>query len=201
MVKSFDLLQHYPDRWRELKEIQAIVNTDLLPVIDENGEVVSDVHTLQHLYDYMEQELKNSLISPYGDSPGADIETCKRWEKMLGIVPNTGATLEDRVFVIKLRLVQTAPYSLKTIQTLLDNLIGKGQSTLIRDVDDKSLEVILGLRSRFQIESVREMLDNMIPADMKLNMKIDYTTHDDMAKYDHDFLSQYTHDEIPITEM
>lgn len=200
MEKSFDLLKHYPDRWRELKEIKAIVDTDTVPYVDDDG-VVHDTHTLQHLYDCMEQELENSLISPYGDTSGADEETCKRWEKMLGVVPDVEATLDDRIFAINLKLFQTAPYSINKIQHILDSLLGKGETTLIRDVEGKTLMAVVRLSTRFKTESVREMLDNMIPANMKLTMKIDYTTYDDMEKYTHDELSQYTHDEIVITEM
>lgn len=176
------------------------MGTDLVPFVDDEG-VVHDTHTLQHLYDCMEQELENSLISPYGDSSGADEETCKRWEKMLGIIPDVEATLDDRIFAINLRLFQAAPYSINKIQHILDSLLGKKEISLVRNVDEKTLLVIVRLSSRFKVESVREMLDNMIPANMSLTMKIDYTTYEDMEKYTHDELSQYTHDEIVITEM
>ena len=120
---------------------------------------------------------------------------------MLGIIPDSEATLDDRIFVINIKLFQTAPYSIKKIQHLLDSLLGEGESAVVRNVCNKTLTVTLDLSSRFKVESMREMLDNTIPANMSLTMAIKYTTHDDMSKYEHDELSQYTHDEIVITEL
>lgn len=199
MEQSFNLLEHYPDRWRGLREIQAICDTDVTPYTDEDG-TVHDMHTLQHLYECMEQELNNSLIIPYDNTGGADEYTVSRWEKMLGITPDSEATLADRIFVINIRLFQTAPYSIRKIQHLLDSLLGEGESVVMRDVENKTLKVILDLSSRFKAGQMREMLDNTIPANMGLTIAIAYTTHNDMARHTHDDLSHYTHDEIVITE-
>lgn len=170
------------------------------------GELASDerlcnVHTLQHLHACMEQELNNSLIIPYGDSPGADEYTISRWEKMLGINPDAEATLDDRIFVINIKLFQTAPYTIKKVQHMLDSLLGVGEIKVDQDVENKIFKATLQLSSRFKKESMREMLDNMIPANMELIVDVAYTTHDQLDKYTHDDLSQYTHDKIVITEL
>lgn len=248
VAKSFDLLKHYPDRWRELREIQVIADTDLIPCVPpdelresvplyfpvqedniyshsdfkafthdelaayehsdisgytEEGivEAVTEVHTLKHLWDCIEQELNNSFIIPFDDNAGADEYACSRWERMLGITPAQDATLDERQFIIYVKLYQGAPYSIKKLQIILDGILGEGETAIVRDVGDKTLHIILDLSSRFKNEAVKELLDNIVPADMILNTSIAYTTYDNMANHTHDELSNYTHSEIIVTEL
>lgn len=195
MAKSFDLLKHYPDRWRELKEIQAICNSDLLPVDEQ------DVHTLPHLWKCMDAELNNGFILPYGDMEGADEYACSRWEKMLGIVPANDMTLDDRQFNIYTKLYQDTPYSIGKLREILDYLVGETDYALTRDVVNKTISVKLSLGSRFKANAVQDLLDKIVPADMILNISVAYTTNENMSKYTHNDLSTYTHNEIKITEM
>lgn len=195
MARSFNLLEHYPDRWRDLKEIQAICDSDILEA-DGDGR-----HTLPYLWDCMDTELNNAFILPYEGSPGMDEYACSRWESMLGIVAAHDATLDDRQFVIYSRMFKYYPYSYRNLQYILDEMIGVGQWSMSRDVGKKELNVVLRLSSRFKIQAMREFLDKIVPANMLLNITIAYTTYEVMEDYTHDELSEYTHDEIPITEL
>ena len=308
VARSFDVLTHYPDRWRELREIQAIANTDILPCVppdelselvptyfpgvssdiftygelkeltyqelsgytygelsaegavtvytyaemsemtygelaeheceelvgtsgldiyshsdfkvfthDELGvyehtelsgytkegivEAVTEIHTLKHLWECMDQELNNAFIMPYNGKAGADEYACSRWEAMLGIVPSQDATLEERQFVIYVKMFQVAPYSIRKLQSILDGLLGEGESAIVRDVGNQTLNVTLDLSSRFKSAAIEELLDNIVPANMILNTSIAYTTYDNMANHAHEELSDYTHDEIIVTEL
>lgn len=197
MERSFDLLEHFPDRWRDLKEIQAICNSDLKPV---NGH---DEHTLPHLWKCLENELNNVFILPYGDKPGADADACSRWESILGIFPPNDDTLEDRQFRIYTKLIQTLPYSYKNVQKMLDDLVGNENYKMTRDVGKKTLDVKVSLGGDFEkrADSITDLLDNIVPANIILNIKIAYTTYDNMSAYTHEELSAYTHKEITTTEM
>ena len=73
MERSFNLLEHFPDRWRSLLEVQAICDSDLVPV---DGD---DKHTIPHLWKCMDTELNNAFIVPYDTKPGADEYTCSRY--------------------------------------------------------------------------------------------------------------------------
>lgn len=194
MARSFDLLKHYPDRWRELKEIQAICDTD---VLDVDGD---DTHTLQHLWKCMDDELNNVFITEYKDKPGADEYACSRWEKILGITPADDMTLDERQFVIFTKLYIQAPYTFKKLQMMLDDMLGAGEWSMKRDVSGKKLSVLLDLSSRFKAEAVKELIDNIVPANMILNTDIAYTTHKDLEPYTHQELEPFTHEEITITE-
>lgn len=197
MEKSFSPIEHYPDRWRKLKEIQAISNTDVVPLPNDGV----DVHTLQHLWSCMEQELNNAFITTSGDNPGADEHACSRWEKMLGIIPSNEATLDDRQFAIYTRLFQMVPYTYEKIRNTLASILGEEKTTIDIDVENQTVKVIMTLGSRFKIDSIGELMDSIVPANMILIMDIDHTTHDDLSKYAHDELTPYTHEEIRITEL
>lgn len=191
MVKSFNLIEHYPDRWRELKEIQAICDTDVDGI---------DIHTLQSLWDCMEQELNNSFILPYDNHEGMDEYTCSRWEKMLGITPSPLAETSDRQFAIYTRLLQMTPYSDENVNKTLNSILGEDEYE--RDIDTESLtyKIVLRLSSRFMVDSINNLMDNIVPANMILITDIRNTTHEHLENYEHEKLEPYSHYDITITE-
>lgn len=197
MARSFTPLEHYPDRWRELKEIHAISDTDILPLSDGNV----DVHTLQHIWDCLDKELNNAFIISYGENEGADEYACSRWESMLGIKPLNGASLDDRQFTIYTRLFQMTPYSLEKIERLLEAILGEKQTSITPNVETQTVKVVLSLSSRFKIDAITELMEAIVPANMILIIDVDNTTHRDLAKYTHEQLEPYTHQEITITEL
>ena len=223
MARSFNLLEHFPDRWRSLLEVQAICDSDLIPVGDD------DRHTIPHLWKCMDDELNNSFIIPYGTKDGADEYTCSRWEKMLGIDPANAMSLSDRQFKIYTQLYQSTPYTYTALQKMLDELVGVDNYEIVSDkttsglsdythdelseythndlrIDNgrnanKELTVKLSLESRFKADAVEDLLDRIVPADMILNTTVAYTTHNEMSVHTHNELSTYTHTEIKVTEM
>ena len=239
-MKLMNPIEHYPDRWRKLKEIKTICDADILVTapsyesytygqlngfeycelegfeygqlnsltIESAGHFPSYgvgasayVHTLQCLWGCIEQELDNNFIIGFGDKVGADDYACSRWEAILGIVPSNKAELEDRQIAIYTRMFHMVPYTYENIQKTLDSILGKGNTLLIPDVEAQTCKVILAVDNRFKFESVKELLDNIIPANMILTVEIDYRTHDDLSKYTHSRLGNYTHEIIKMTEL
>ena len=197
MEKSFNLLEYYPDRWRELKEVQAICDSDVTEIDGSDN-----IHTLQHLWECLETDLNNVFILPYGDNDGANEMACERWESMLGIVPTDDMTLDDRQFVIYTKLFQTTPYSYRNLQNILTDLIGNDGFTLSRNVEDKWLIVVVNESNKFKANAVKELIENITPVDMRLNVTISMTPHGYLEKYTHDDLDEYTHKEITtLTEL
>ena len=195
MDRSFNLLKHLPERWRSLKEVIAICDSDVKPV----GDRVE--HTLPHLWDCMDAELNNSFILPYEDKDGADEYACYRWESILGIIAPDDMTLRDRQFNIYTKLYQSTPYTYNRLEDMLSEFVEPTNYTMTRDVSSKTIEVKISLKSRFMAESVAELLDRIVPADMILNVIIIYTTYNDISQYTHNELSVYTNDEIKVTQM
>ena len=196
MVKSFNLLERFPDRWRSLKEIQAICDSDLVPLKDG-----SDSHTLPHLWKCMDAELNNAFILSHEGLAGADEYACSRWESILGLVAPDDMPLEDRQFTIYTKLFTRPPYSYNNVIKMIEFLIDSKAYDFKRDVNTKTVEIKIAVSSRYKAEAITELLDNIIPANMILNITIVYTTHDHMTIHTHDELSVYTHDEIKVTQM
>lgn len=195
MERSFSPVEHYPYKWRELREIKAISDSDILPVSDGGVEV----HTLQHMWDFMEQELNSAFITTYGDKNGADEYACSRWEKMLGLIPSNEASLSDRQFAIYIRLFQMTPYTLENIKKNLASILGENKTIILPDVETQEVKVVMSLDSRFKIDAIKELMDAITPANMKLIMDIDHTTYQDLEDETHNELAEYTHEEIPVT--
>lgn len=195
MVRSCSPIDHFPDRWRNLNEVKAICNSDTEPVGDEA------YHTLPHLWKCMDDELNNVFIIPYKDAAGADDYACSRWEKMLGIAPMYGASLEDRQFNIYTKLIQNTPYTYEKLLTLLDELIGESETKVENDVENKTLSVKISLKSRLKADAITELLEKIVPANILLNITIVYTTYDDLSDRTYDELSAYSYNEIKITEL
>ena len=194
-METSNLIEYFPDRWRSLREVQAICDADITPA--EEG----DRHTIQHLWDCMEIELNNAFILPYENEPGAEEYACSRWESMLKIVPANDMTLDDRQFNIRTKLFQVAPYTYRSLQKTLSALIDESGFEISRDVGAKILTVKIAVSNRFKAQAISELLDRIVPADMLLNVEIIYTTHDHMSAYTHDELSTYTHDELKTTQL
>ena len=110
-------------------------------------------------------------------------------------------TLRDRQFNIYTKLYQSTPYTYNRLEDMLSEFVEPTNYTMTRDVSSKTIEVKISLKSRFMAESVAELLDRIVPADMILNVIIIYTTHNDISKYTHNELSVYTNDEIKVTQM
>lgn len=237
MERSFDLLSHFPDRWRELREVQAICETDVKSVVppteikkvipslqpthdefkvythDELGEYshddliklitnTTDMHTIVHLWDCMDAELNSVFILPYGGKDGADDNACSRWESILGIIPYDDSDLDDRRFVIYSKMYQQIPYSYKHICKMLDDLVGKGNWVMARSVESKTLDVRISMQllHTSRLEAVRELLENIVPANMQLFVSMDSTTYEDLTSYTYGELSAYTCEDIKIQE-
>lgn len=149
---------YFPDRWRDLAEVQAIVYSDL----DEGSA------GLDTLAGNMVQLLNDTMILSNSDgSGGADDYACRRWEAILGIEPSGSATLEDRRYAIYLKFFDARPYTWSNLDELLGEVLGSEDSFLIeRDVTAKTIHIRIFLESVNMMDSVEAFLDEIVPADM-----------------------------------
>ena len=237
MEQSVDLISYFPDRWRELREIKVICDTDeksvippvelrkLIPSLHASHDdltvfthdelsaftqsdlvglssSVTDIHTIPHLWECIDAELNNVFILPYEGEDGADDYACSRWESILGIVPYDDSNLEDRQFVIYTKLYRQLPYSYQHLRKMLDDLVGKGNWVMTRSVENKTLDVRISMEllHTSRLEAVRELLENIVPANMQLFVSMDSTTYGDLTPYTYEELSVYTCEDIKVQE-
>lgn len=152
---------YFPDRWRELEEVKAIIYSDM-----DSGSAGLDTlaHNIVQLFN------DTAVLSDDGKG-GADDYGCSRWESILGIEPSGLATLEDRRYAIYLKFFDARPYTWSNLPQLLEEVIGKEDSFLVeRDVSAKTINIRVFLESTYMMDSIKEFLDEVVPADMLMTI-------------------------------
>lgn len=119
----------------------------------------------------------------------------KRWESILNIVPKATYTLEERKFDILARLNWQLPYTLESLKYALTALCGNDGYRLKLDPNRYELVVKLALYNENNIDAVRELLDNVIPANLVRDVQM-FNTHGMLSGFTHEQLSAYTHEEV-----
>lgn len=113
-----------------------------------------------HVYDV----LKDSFIkeaTEYGVS---------RWEKMLGLGVEDGATLDERKVAILTHLTVKLPYTWRVLKQMLTALLGEEKFEISLDNDTQTLTI--GLAST--VESMREKIDELCARVVPQNLVIKY---------------------------
>lgn len=176
MIREVDLLDYLPQFIQEYAEMKHIMNT-------EQPEV-------QELEDTTEQ-VKDDMFIQFTDEPGI-----ARYEKMLGITPLDDDKLEDRQAKVLSIYNNNTIYTYKGLIERLKILCGEGNFSAELIANEYKLNVGIGLSSKKMFKVVEDMLKNMIPANIEWNLSLLYNRHEDLAKYTHGELAQYTQEQL-----
>ena len=95
---------------------------------------------------------------------------CARWEKMLGIIPAPGDTVENRRKEILLKTMSRRPYTRWTLQNYLESVLGDVQLTI--DYREYTVSIETGSENEQILASLHDQLRQMIPANMTLFLAI-----------------------------
>lgn len=175
---SRKLIEYLPEFLRDIREYDAILTLAVQPkVID--------------LFKGTEGAMNEQFIdtaSEYGVA---------RWERMLGIVPKSGQTLEDRKFTIKTRINEQPPYTMRAFKQKLEGLCGKNGYSVEVDVDKFILKVRIALTSRNAYDDVCELVERIAPMNLILDISLMYNQHKMYNNiYTHGQLTAYKHWEL-----
>lgn len=145
-------------------------------------------------------EIKTNMDNDADDFyiPSATIDGIERWEAVMHITSGE-ATIDERRFKLSSRVNNRAPFSEKRIREMLDNLLGNEHYEFIMTTATFQLEILLDVGTKHQINTVTDMLDNILPAHIKLVMNIEYNTHQVLGGFTHEHLSEYTHSQLQDT--
>lgn len=148
--KEINLLSYLPPFLREYEETKAALNA-------EDPE-------FKLLWEQAGKVLDSSFIDR------ADEYGIKRFEKLLGILPDADSDLEARRSVVKARWLSKLPYTYRMLLRQL-GIICSGDFSVSRSFEtDYFLRVVSHLRDYGKTLEVKKLLDEMIPA----NMRFDY---------------------------
>lgn len=171
------LIGYLPDVIKNIKEYQIIQNDCLQPEITLFWENVDKI-------------LENQFIDSMTEIG------VKRWEKMLNIIPKSNLTLDERKFTIITKLNEELPYTLEVLHERLTNLCGKGGYSIEINENEYYMRILVMLHAKSNFNDAVTMVNNMIPANIKLEILLKYNQHFSLNKYTHAELKQYSNLEV-----
>lgn len=181
MVKEVDILNYLPPILREVKELQRVVEL-------ENW-------SLEEMWRKLEQVLDNQFIL-YADEEGL-----ARYERMLNISPGGTETLETRRFRLLATYQEQAPYSIRVVRRLLDNLLGVGNYEFTRNAAEKWVRVKLQTSDKRQYEIVEILLERVTPQNMVLDIVLRLNEYIVFYKWPYRVLEDITYETLLTHEL
>ena len=177
-MKSLDrkLIDYLPPILKKVREFKLIFQSEQTEIADlwvSIGNVLND----QFIIDATE----------YGVG---------RWEKILGITPKATESLDTRKFRILTRLNEQLPYTMRTLQLLLETLCGEDGYSIELEHNAYTIEVKVNLIAKSKFDDVDALLQRIIPANMIINLTLMYNQHLTLKPFTHAYLQSYTHNQL-----
>lgn len=146
MIRDTDLVSYLPPFMAGFKEISAALKA-------ENPEFVL-------VWKASERILQNEFIET------ADEYGISRFEKILKILPSTEDTLESRRARVRIRWLNTIPYTLNALIAKLIVLCGGNNFTVIVRHRNYCVEIQTHLENFGKAEELDHIINEMIPCNM-----------------------------------
>lgn len=177
MIRDVDLIEYLPQFMRNYDEIVAALEA-------ENPE-------FKALWEETNKVLYNRFITT------ADEYGISRFEKMLGIMPNNDDTLEFRKAVVKSTWCSQIPYTENGLKDKLKILCGNSEN-FIYEYDNNLylLKIKLALSKKSVIDEVLNILNKMVPHNIRIKVELLYNTHEILSAYKHIDLKNYTYGQL-----
>ena len=149
------ILEYYPPIIKQIKEIQQIAKA-------EDKEFLKLAHESENV-------INNMFISTSNE------EGVKRFEKLLGIIPDNGRTLEERRQDVIIHM--NTPCTYRTLLNKLEVLYGAGNYEISRDLKNYSINVVVHSELRGQKKALETMLDYFLPMNIVFSAKNEVLRH------------------------
>ena len=140
------LINYLPEVLRNFREFQEVFETEeteLLKVQEELLKVLNDL--------FIEDATERGI---------------ERWEKILKITPKATDSLEDRKFRITTYITRKLPFTLRTLEQMLETLCGKNNYEIELRHNDYEIEVRINLADNNNIMDVLSLLKIVVPANL-----------------------------------
>lgn len=120
---------------------------------------------------------------------------CSRWEKILKTKVKETNILEDRRFRILAKVNKQLPYSWRSFKKQLENLCGK-DGYKVETRPEYTLFVRVALTAKENYTDVVQLVDEVVPANLIIDISLLYNQHSTLAKFTHGQLNKWMHREI-----
>lgn len=168
------LIDYLPQVLKEVREYKAIMEAEQPEISD--------------LWDELDSALNEQFLSTmteYGVS---------KWEDILNIVPQATRTLEERKFLVLVRLSEGVPYTVRSLAQKLASLCGEDNYTIELNAATYSLTVEIALVARNSFDDAESLVYRMSPANLVITVTLKYNRYETLDDYTHTDLASYTHD-------
>ena len=176
-MTSADFFEFLPDFYRNIREYDCIFT--------------AIANKINRIEEKRKQEKANLFIY----SEDINEEGVDRLGKSLKI-DLAGLDFEDKVFKIKTALYDKRPYNYTNINDMLFSHCGKDGYLLEIDRQNKTVSAKINLGRKNQFSAVYKLLDNVVSANMILNVELLYNLHENLAKMTYGDMSAKTHEEL-----
>lgn len=171
------LREYLPDCIRDVREYRTIIDDGEQPEVADLWADTYGIYAEEFIHDMTE----------YG---------VKRWESMLGIVPQDTLTLDERKYNILVKINEQLPFTIRQLSNLLTTLCGADNFTIELTHTAYRLVVKLELAKQHMFDEVMKLLKKIVPANLILEVQILYNTHRTISAYTHGYLRKWTHDQL-----
>ena len=176
-MNSRHLIEYLPEFLRNVREYKAVLTDGVEPEVVDLFQAIEDALNNQFIQDANE----------YG---------VQRWEKMLGISYKSDYTLDERKFAILSKINEQLPYTTRSMEKRLESLCGKDNFSVSVDVDNFIVNIGVSLTAHNTYKDVYTMLEEVVPANMVINLFLIYEQNKTYNKNTHAQLKSYTHNEL-----
>lgn len=171
-MREVDVSKYYPAIMQEVREFQQIS-------VAENSELNLVWEELQNVLD--DQFIRDATLNGVA-----------RREKPLKIIPKTSDTLDVRKFRLLSRYNEDIPYTVPNLRNQLANLCGVNGYRINLLNNTFTLIVKVELVAKQNLDTVRELLERMVPLNMIIDCDLMYNQHKTLLVYTHRQLQQFT---------
>lgn len=164
MVRQVNLINYLPPFMAEYREINETLSA-------ENPEFIL-------LWEAADRVLKNVFIET------ADEYGISRFEKLLGILPNSGDSLEVRRERVSIRWFNELPFTFKALLEKLVAICGNGNFNVICNFEEAyEISVAIDLSLQSKAKEVENLLDTMLPMNLLPNRWYTYSEKTELKLY------------------
>ena len=110
--------------------------------------------------------------------------------------PQDTDSLEDRRFRVLSKWYDDYPYTYNDLIARLDNLLGKGNYTMVVLPDEMELKCLVELTRKQMYSDFEKLLDEIVPLNITIDIGLRYNQHETLNKLTHNYLKKYRHEQI-----
>ena len=136
------------------------------------------------------EQINNDI---FVDSMGDDV--LKHWEKIFSIEVKDDASLEDRRFKVKSKLIERLPYSYRVMISKLNAMLPFGYDLYLNE-DLTYMQVKVNLVTKYTLPDVQEFLEEIAPLNMFLEVILKYNTYGVLNQFTHGALGSYAYGQL-----